>query len=67
MFNDIKLLFRQIVGSYEVAKETAMILRQAVSTTRWFNVDLLIEFISNLGARLVAAQPKGKKKRNNNY
>lgn len=43
-----------------------MILRQAVSTTRWFNVDLLIEFISSLGARLVAAQPKGKK-RNNDY
>lgn len=37
-----------------------MILRQAVSTTRWFNVDLLIEFITNLGGRLVAAQPKGK-------
>lgn len=39
-----------------------MILRQAVSTTRWYNVDLLIEFISDLGSRLVAAQPKGKVK-----
>ncbi|KAI8067643.1 uncharacterized protein B0P05DRAFT_552385 [Gilbertella persicaria] len=49
---------RQVVGSYEVAKETALILRQAISTTRWYNVDLLIEFITELGSRLVAAQPK---------
>ena len=56
-FNQI-FYIRQIIGSYEVAKETAMILRQAVSTTRWYNVDLLIEFISDLGSRLVAAQPK---------
>lgn len=55
--------YRQVIGSYEVAKETAMILRQAVSTTRWFNVDLLIEFITSLGGRLVAAQPKGKTNR----
>lgn len=41
-----------------------MILRQAVSTTRWYNIDLLIEDITNLGARLVAAQPKGKQKLN---
>ncbi|CAO3629224.1 unnamed protein product [Mucor hiemalis] len=54
----LKLKTRQVVGSYEVAKETAMILRQAVSTTRWYNIDLLIEDITNLGARLVAAQPK---------
>lgn len=39
-----------------------MILRQAVSTTRWYNVDLLIEFITGLGGRLVAAQPKGNTK-----
>lgn len=54
----LKLKTRQVVGSYEVAKETAIILRQAVSTTRWYNIDLLIEDITNLGARLVAAQPK---------
>lgn len=52
-------MIRQLIGSYEVAKETAIILRQAVSTTRWYNVDLLIEFITDLGSRLVAAQPKG--------
>ncbi|GAN09938.1 translation initiation factor eIF-2B subunit beta [Mucor ambiguus] len=55
----LRLKTRQIIGSYEVAKETAIILRQAVSTTRWYNVDLLIEFITELGSRLVAAQPKG--------
>ncbi|CEP18603.1 hypothetical protein [Parasitella parasitica] len=54
----LKLKTRQIIGSYNVAKETAVILRQAVSTTRWYNADLLIEFITDLGSRLVAAQPK---------
>ncbi|KAI8390169.1 hypothetical protein BD560DRAFT_380125 [Blakeslea trispora] len=54
----LKLKTRQIVGSYEVAKETALILRQAISTTRWYDVDLLIGFITQLGGRLVAAQPK---------
>ncbi|KAK4510559.1 uncharacterized protein ATC70_004990 [Mucor velutinosus] len=54
----LRLKTREIIGSYEVAKETAIILRQAVSTTRWYNVDLLIEFITELGSRLVAAQPK---------
>ncbi|KAL9544575.1 hypothetical protein MBANPS3_007555 [Mucor bainieri] len=54
----LRLKTRQIIGSYEVAKETAMILRQAVSTTRWYNVDFLIELITELGSRLVAAQPK---------
>ncbi|CAO0793987.1 unnamed protein product [Mucor circinelloides] len=54
----LRLKTRQIIGSYEVAKETAIILRQAVSTTRWYNVDLLIESITELGSRLVAAQPK---------
>jgi translation initiation factor 2B subunit (eIF-2B alpha/beta/delta family) len=57
--HNFNVLTRQVVGSYEVAKETAIILRQAVSTTRWYNVDLLIEFITDLGSRLVAAQPKG--------
>lgn len=43
-----------------------MILRQAVSTTRWYNVDLLIDFITTLGGRLVAAQPKGNKRKKDN-
>ncbi|KAI8643481.1 hypothetical protein BD408DRAFT_475324 [Parasitella parasitica] len=54
----LKLKTRQIIGSYKVAKETAVILRQAVSSTRWYNVNLLIEFVTDLGSRLVAAQPK---------
>jgi translation initiation factor 2B subunit (eIF-2B alpha/beta/delta family) len=51
---------RQIVGSYEVAKETAIILRQVVSTTRWSDASVLVQIITDLGRRLVAAQPKGK-------
>ncbi|CAO3638322.1 unnamed protein product [Cunninghamella blakesleeana] len=43
---------------YEVAKETAVILRQTVSTTRWRDVETLIDTITELGGRLAAAQPK---------
>lgn len=47
-----------MIGSYEVAKETAVILRQAVSTTRWRDVDTLLDTITVLGGRLAVAQPK---------
>lgn len=50
---------RQVIGSYEVAKETAAILRQAVSMTRWRDADALLDIIRELGARLTGAQPKG--------
>ncbi|KAI8333061.1 hypothetical protein BC941DRAFT_434989 [Chlamydoabsidia padenii] len=53
-----RLKRRQVIGSYEVAKETAVLLRQAVSTTRWRNVDTLLDTITELGRRLAAAQPK---------
>jgi len=53
-----RLKRRQIVGSYEVAKETAIILRQVVSTTRWSDATVLIQIIKDLGSRLSAAQPK---------
>ncbi|KAG2178078.1 hypothetical protein INT43_003331 [Umbelopsis isabellina] len=53
-----RLKRRQIVGSYEVAKETAIILRQVVSTTRWSDASVLVHVITDLGRRLVAAQPK---------
>lgn len=35
-----------------------MLLRQAVSTTRWRDVDTLLDMITELGGRLAAAQPK---------
>ncbi|KAI8060325.1 hypothetical protein BC940DRAFT_312101 [Gongronella butleri] len=53
-----RLKRRQVVGSYEVAKETAVILRQVVSTTRWRDVDTLLETITDVGSRLASAQPK---------
>ncbi|CAO3577731.1 unnamed protein product [Absidia cylindrospora] len=53
-----RLKRRQVIGSYEVAKETAVILRQAVSTTRWRDVDTLLDTITVLGGRLAVAQPK---------
>ncbi|CAO3664168.1 unnamed protein product [Umbelopsis vinacea] len=53
-----RLKRRQIVGSYEVAKETAIILRQVVSTTRWSDASALVQIITDLGRRLAAAQPK---------
>jgi translation initiation factor 2B subunit (eIF-2B alpha/beta/delta family) len=56
--------FRQIVGSYEVAKETAIILRQVVSTTRWSDASALVQIITDLGRRLAAAQPKVQYPRN---
>ncbi|ORX58014.1 nagb/rpia/CoA transferase-like protein [Hesseltinella vesiculosa] len=53
-----RLKRRQVVGSYEVAKETAVILRQVVSTSRWRDVDTLLETITDVGSRMAAAQPK---------
>ncbi|KAF7729023.1 Translation initiation factor eIF-2B subunit beta [Apophysomyces ossiformis] len=53
-----RLKRRQVIGSYEVAKETAVLLRQAVSTTRWRDVETLLDLITELGGRLAAAQPK---------
>lgn len=50
----------QVIGSYEVAKETAVILRQVVSMSRWRDADTLVDIIRDLGGRLTAAQPKGR-------
>ncbi|GAA5813329.1 hypothetical protein MFLAVUS_006806 [Mucor flavus] len=52
-----RLKRRQILGSYFVAKETATILRQVVSTSRWRDVNFLIDIVTQTGARLAAAQP----------
>ncbi|KAG1049057.1 hypothetical protein G6F46_010470 [Rhizopus delemar] len=48
---------RQIVGSFFVAKETATILRQVVSMSRWRDVDTLIDIVTSTGKRLASAQP----------
>ncbi|KAG2227197.1 hypothetical protein INT45_008441 [Circinella minor] len=53
-----RLKRRQVIGSYEVAKETAVILRQAVSMSKWRDADALIDIIRDLGGRLASAQPK---------
>lgn len=50
---------RQIVGSFFVAKETATILRQVVSMSRWRDVDTLIDIVTSTGKRLASAQPNG--------
>ncbi|KAG2233782.1 hypothetical protein BDF21DRAFT_392303 [Thamnidium elegans] len=52
-----RLKRRQILGSYFVAKETATILRQVVSTSRWRDVNVLIDIVTQTGIRLAAAQP----------
>ena len=53
------IYYSQVIGSYEVAKETAVILRQAVSMSKWRDADALIDIIRDLGGRLASAQPKG--------
>ncbi|CAO3657473.1 unnamed protein product [Mucor hiemalis] len=52
-----RLKRRQILGSYFVAKETATILRQVVSTSRWRDVNVLIDVVTQVGTRLATAQP----------
>jgi hypothetical protein len=49
----------QILGSYFVAKETATILRQVVSISRWRDAHVLIDIVTQVGARLASAQPNG--------
>ncbi|KAI7906221.1 uncharacterized protein BX663DRAFT_535031 [Cokeromyces recurvatus] len=52
-----KLKRRQIVGSFFVARETAFILRQVVSISRWRDAHVLIDIVTQVGTRLSAAQP----------
>ncbi|KAI9482718.1 MAG: hypothetical protein EXX96DRAFT_647556 [Benjaminiella poitrasii] len=52
-----KLKRRQIVGSFFVARETAFILRQVVSISRWRDAHVLIDIVTQIGNRLAAAQP----------
>ncbi|KAG1400672.1 hypothetical protein G6F60_006889 [Rhizopus arrhizus] len=52
-----RLKRRQIVGSFFVAKETAIILRQVVSMSRWRDANVLIGIVTAVGIRLASAQP----------
>ncbi|KAF0495085.1 IF-2B-domain-containing protein [Gigaspora margarita] len=54
-----RLRRRQVVGSWCVSIETAMLLRQVVSATRWNQVETLIKVVKeDVGRRLVMAQPR---------
>lgn len=42
-----------------MAKETATILRQVVSMSRWRDANTLIDIVTETGIRLASAQPNG--------
>ncbi|KAI8049707.1 hypothetical protein BDF22DRAFT_657604 [Syncephalis plumigaleata] len=52
-----RLRLRQVVGSWPIALETALLLRKVVSQSRWSNVHQLLKVIGEVSRRLVAAQP----------
>ncbi|CAI2178066.1 13061_t:CDS:2 [Funneliformis geosporum] len=54
-----RLRRRQVVGSWSVSLETALLFRQVVSVTRWSQVGMLIKLVKDVGRRLVMAQPRG--------
>eukprot|EP01132_Coremiostelium_polycephalum_P006693 gene6693-8279_t len=47
---------KTVVGSFQVSKATAEVLRNYISTTRWQNAKVLIEQIKAIGKRLIDAQ-----------
>ncbi|CAG8496262.1 5452_t:CDS:10, partial [Ambispora gerdemannii] len=53
-----RLRRRQVVGSFSVSLETALLLRQVVSNTRWREVEYLIKLVKDVGNKLVLAQPR---------
>ncbi|CAG8453746.1 15259_t:CDS:2 [Funneliformis caledonium] len=53
-----RLRRRQVVGSWSVSLETALLFRQVVSVTRWSQVGTLIKLVKDVGRRLVMAQPR---------
>ncbi|KAI9292479.1 translation initiation factor eIF-2B beta subunit [Neoconidiobolus thromboides FSU 785] len=53
-----RLKRRQVVGSWNVSTETLIVLRQVISVSKWNNVKALIADISQIGQRLIAAQPQ---------
>ncbi|KTW26696.1 hypothetical protein T552_02702 [Pneumocystis carinii B80] len=48
----------RIMTGFQVAVETALLLRQVVSTARWTDVNQLISQLQKLGSKLIEAQPK---------
>ncbi|CAG8552176.1 8655_t:CDS:2 [Rhizophagus irregularis] len=53
-----RLRRRQVVGSWSVSLETALLLRQVVSVARWNQVNVLINLVKDVGGKLVMAQPR---------
>ncbi|RIA84838.1 translation initiation factor eIF-2B subunit beta [Glomus cerebriforme] len=53
-----RLRRRQVVGSWSVSLETALLFRQVVSVARWNQVSVLINLVKDVGRRLVMAQPR---------
>ncbi|KAG5440515.1 hypothetical protein PCK2_000449, partial [Pneumocystis canis] len=56
------LLFRlkrnQIPDGFQIALETALLLRQVISITRWSHINQLITQIQKWGSKLIEAQPR---------
>ncbi|KAK9763307.1 GCD complex subunit gcd7 [Basidiobolus ranarum] len=53
-----RLKRRQVIGSWQVSVETAILLRQVVSISRWNTVEILLQTVKTVGKRLVDAQPQ---------
>lgn len=57
------LVFRlkrnQIPSGFQIALETALLLRQMVSAARWSDINQLITQIQKWGSKLIEAQPRG--------
>lgn len=53
-----RLRRRKLVGSFQVASETALLCRSVVSTYRWQHVDQLITHLKSVGRALTLAQPR---------
>ncbi|WBW70868.1 translation initiation factor eIF2B beta subunit [Schizosaccharomyces osmophilus] len=52
-----RLKSRKVHKPFPVAVETALVMRQVISQTRWSTVDQLLEAIRAVGSSLVKAQP----------
>jgi translation initiation factor eIF-2B subunit beta len=58
-YNDLIIRLKRgaLLGSYSVAKQTALLLRLVIGHTRWENVESLIQILRAVGRGLVSAQP----------
>ncbi|EEB06533.1 translation initiation factor eIF2B beta subunit [Schizosaccharomyces japonicus yFS275] len=52
-----RLKRRQVKGAFPVAVESALVMRQVISQTRWSTVDQLLQIVHTIGNKLVKAQP----------